>query len=80
MEGWNLGSGEEFGYSKPMVWFGMFLKVCAVLALQCSASCGEGVMERMVQCLADGQGESQGCSQDDKPKARKVCRNPSCEF
>lgn len=63
-----------------MVWFGMFLKVCAVLTLQCSASCGEGVMERMVQCLADGQGEGQECSQDNKPEARKGCRNPSCEF
>uniref|UniRef100_H3D0N5 ADAM metallopeptidase with thrombospondin type 1 motif, 9 n=1 Tax=Tetraodon nigroviridis TaxID=99883 RepID=H3D0N5_TETNG len=42
----------------------------------CSASCGEGVMERVVQCLADGQ----GCPEDDKPEARKVCRNPSCHL
>lgn len=53
--------------------------LCAVFTLQCSASCGEGVMERRVQCLVDGQ-ESQGCPQDDKPEGRKVCRNPSCEF
>lgn len=32
-----------------------------------------------MQCLAHGQ-ESHGCSLDDKPEARKVCRNPSCEF
>lgn len=61
------------------VWLGTFLKVCAVLTRQCSANCGEGVMERLVQCLADGH-ETHGCSQDHKPEARKVCRNPSCEF
>uniref|UniRef100_A0A8D3C4X6 ADAM metallopeptidase with thrombospondin type 1 motif 9 n=1 Tax=Scophthalmus maximus TaxID=52904 RepID=A0A8D3C4X6_SCOMX len=48
--------------------------------LQCSASCGDGEMERTVQCVsADGQ-ESNGCSPDAKPEARKVCRNPSCEY
>lgn len=37
-------------------------------------------MERTVQCVAaDGQ-ESNRCSQDDMPEARKVCRNPSCEY
>ncbi|KAE8298082.1 A disintegrin and metalloproteinase with thrombospondin motifs 9 [Larimichthys crocea] len=46
----------------------------------CSASCGDGVMERTVQCVAvDGQ-ESNRCSQDDMPEARKVCRNPSCHL
>ena len=47
--------------------------------LQCSASCGDGVMERTVQCVsADGQ-ESNRCPQDAMPEARKDCRNPSCE-
>lgn len=47
--------------------------------LQCSASCGDGVMERTVQCVsADGQ-ETNRCSQGAIPEARKVCRNPSCE-
>lgn len=37
-------------------------------------------MERLVQCVAaDGQ-ESHGCSQDNKPEARNVCRNPNCEY
>ncbi|XP_026161930.1 A disintegrin and metalloproteinase with thrombospondin motifs 9 [Mastacembelus armatus] len=46
----------------------------------CSVSCGDGVMERTVQCVsADGQ-ESSGCTLDTMPKARKVCRNPSCNF
>lgn len=48
--------------------------------LQCSASCGDGVMERTVQCVAaDGQ-ESNRCSRDAMPEAREVCRNPSCEY
>ncbi|XP_035517600.1 A disintegrin and metalloproteinase with thrombospondin motifs 9-like [Morone saxatilis] len=46
----------------------------------CSVSCGDGVMERTVQCVAaDGQ-ESNKCSQDTMPEARKVCRNPSCHL
>lgn len=59
--------------------FSGFFKCVLGSLLQCSASCGEGVMERMVQCLADAQGEAHGCSQDHKPEARKVCSNPSCE-
>lgn len=64
---------------KPVGCFRGFFKCVLGSLLQCSASCGEGVMERMVQCLADAQGEAHGCSQDDKPEARKVCSNPSCE-
>lgn len=48
--------------------------------LQCSVSCGDGVMERTVQCVAaDGQ-ESNRCSQEDKPETRKACRNPNCKY
>ncbi|XP_068172035.1 A disintegrin and metalloproteinase with thrombospondin motifs 9-like [Antennarius striatus] len=47
---------------------------------QCSVSCGDGVMERMVQCLAaDGQ-ENNRCTWENKPEARKVCKNPSCHL
>lgn len=46
----------------------------------CSVSCGDGVMERTVQCVsADGQ-ERNRCSVDTMPEARKVCRNPSCHL
>ncbi|XP_054472137.1 A disintegrin and metalloproteinase with thrombospondin motifs 9-like [Anoplopoma fimbria] len=46
----------------------------------CSVSCGDGVMERTVQCVsADGQ-QSNRCSQDAMPEAREVCRNPSCHL
>uniref|UniRef100_A0A8C5FZ01 ADAM metallopeptidase with thrombospondin type 1 motif, 9 n=1 Tax=Gouania willdenowi TaxID=441366 RepID=A0A8C5FZ01_GOUWI len=46
---------------------------------QCSVSCGNGLMERTVQCVsADGQ-ESSRCPQSPMPEARKVCRNPNCE-
>uniref|UniRef100_A0A8C4IAI7 ADAM metallopeptidase with thrombospondin type 1 motif, 9 n=1 Tax=Dicentrarchus labrax TaxID=13489 RepID=A0A8C4IAI7_DICLA len=48
--------------------------------LQCSVSCGDGVMERTVQCVAANGQESNKCSQDTMPEARKVCRNPSCEY
>lgn len=67
------GAGQEGGV------FGVFFKCVLCSLFQCSASCGEGVMERVVQCLADAQGEAHACSQDDKPEARKVCSNPSCE-
>lgn len=60
--------------------------VCAVAhcrgrlsPLQCSASCGDGVMERMVRCVSAVLQESHGCSPESKPEARKVCRNPNCE-
>ncbi|XP_037107672.1 A disintegrin and metalloproteinase with thrombospondin motifs 9 [Syngnathus acus] len=46
----------------------------------CSASCGDGVMERAVQCVkADGQ-RSKKCSLDAMPETRKVCRNLSCHL
>uniref|UniRef100_A0A8C4IAA9 ADAM metallopeptidase with thrombospondin type 1 motif, 9 n=1 Tax=Dicentrarchus labrax TaxID=13489 RepID=A0A8C4IAA9_DICLA len=48
--------------------------------LQCSVSCGDGVMERTVQCVAANGQESNKCSQDTMPEARKVCRNPSCHL
>uniref|UniRef100_A0A8C7ZK55 ADAM metallopeptidase with thrombospondin type 1 motif, 9 n=1 Tax=Oryzias sinensis TaxID=183150 RepID=A0A8C7ZK55_9TELE len=48
--------------------------------LQCSVSCGDGVMERMVHCVsADGQ-ESNRCSEDAMPETQKLCRKPSCDF
>lgn len=34
----------------------------------------------MVQCVSAGGQESHGCSPESKPEARKVCRNPSCEY
>ncbi|XP_077458454.1 A disintegrin and metalloproteinase with thrombospondin motifs 9 [Stigmatopora argus] len=47
---------------------------------ECSASCGDGVMERVVQCVtADGQ-LSKKCSLDVMPEARKVCTNLSCHL
>lgn len=48
-------------------------------SLQCSVSCGDGVMERTVQCVSPGRQDSRGCSPESKPEARKVCGNPSCE-
>lgn len=46
----------------------------------CSASCGEGVMERAVSCVsADGQ-EGRRCPRDATPEARKVCRSPTCHL
>ncbi|KAM9813380.1 A disintegrin and metalloproteinase with thrombospondin motifs 9 [Neosynchiropus ocellatus] len=46
----------------------------------CSASCGDGLMERTVQCLsADGQ-ESSSCPLEATPEARKVCRSPTCHL
>ncbi|XP_062300498.1 A disintegrin and metalloproteinase with thrombospondin motifs 9-like [Scomber scombrus] len=46
----------------------------------CSSSCGDGLMERTVQCMsADGQ-DRNGCSLNAMPEARKVCRNPSCHL
>ncbi|XP_061689162.1 LOW QUALITY PROTEIN: A disintegrin and metalloproteinase with thrombospondin motifs 9-like [Syngnathoides biaculeatus] len=46
----------------------------------CSVSCGDGVMERAVQCgTADGQ-QSKRCSLDAMPEARKVCRKLSCHL
>ncbi|KAM4613394.1 A disintegrin and metalloproteinase with thrombospondin motifs 9-like [Polymixia lowei] len=46
----------------------------------CSVSCGDGVMERTVQCLpADGQ-QINKCSLDVVPEARKSCSNPSCHL
>ncbi|KAM7423138.1 hypothetical protein PAMA_010928 [Pampus argenteus] len=44
----------------------------------CSASCGDGVMERTVQCVSADGGNR--CSLDAMPEARKVCRNPSCRL
>uniref|UniRef100_A0A8C6VYZ8 ADAM metallopeptidase with thrombospondin type 1 motif 9 n=1 Tax=Nothobranchius furzeri TaxID=105023 RepID=A0A8C6VYZ8_NOTFU len=43
----------------------------------CSASCGDGVMERTVQCVG---GESNRCSGDAMPSTTKVCSNPSCHL
>ncbi|XP_061542969.1 A disintegrin and metalloproteinase with thrombospondin motifs 9 isoform X3 [Phycodurus eques] len=46
----------------------------------CSASCGDGAMERAVQCgTSDGQ-QSNRCSLDAMPEAKKVCRNLSCHL
>ncbi|XP_036386252.1 A disintegrin and metalloproteinase with thrombospondin motifs 9 [Megalops cyprinoides] len=46
----------------------------------CSASCGEGVMERTVQCVTvDGQASNQ-CLSSTKPEMRKVCSNTVCHL
>ncbi|MBN3308697.1 ATS9 metalloproteinase, partial [Amia calva] len=46
----------------------------------CSATCGEGVTERTVQCLtADGK-NSDECPPSGKPEDTKVCRLLACEF
>ncbi|KAG7478040.1 hypothetical protein MATL_G00076160 [Megalops atlanticus] len=46
----------------------------------CSASCGEGVMERTVQCVTvDGQASDQ-CPSSTKPETRKVCSNTVCHL
>uniref|UniRef100_A0AAQ4QNA1 ADAM metallopeptidase with thrombospondin type 1 motif, 9 n=1 Tax=Gasterosteus aculeatus aculeatus TaxID=481459 RepID=A0AAQ4QNA1_GASAC len=46
----------------------------------CSVSCGDGVMERTVQCWpADGRPRNR-CSRDTMPETREVCRNPNCHF
>lgn len=58
----------------PQVWCG------SPPALQCSVSCGDGVMERTVQCWpADGRPRNR-CSRDTMPETREVCRNPNCEY
>uniref|UniRef100_A0A3B3BTR9 ADAM metallopeptidase with thrombospondin type 1 motif, 9 n=1 Tax=Oryzias melastigma TaxID=30732 RepID=A0A3B3BTR9_ORYME len=47
---------------------------------ECSVSCGDGVMERMVHCVSgDGQ-ESNRCSVDAMPEAQKKCRKPNCHL
>ncbi|KAM6927810.1 A disintegrin and metalloproteinase with thrombospondin motifs 9-like [Xenentodon cancila] len=46
----------------------------------CSASCGDGLMERSVECMtADGQG-SDRCSRGAMPDTRQVCRKASCHL
>ncbi|XP_062325813.1 A disintegrin and metalloproteinase with thrombospondin motifs 9 [Osmerus eperlanus] len=45
----------------------------------CSVSCGEGVMERTVQCTSEGRG-GQTCLSNTKPESRKVCSNPACHL
>uniref|UniRef100_A0A673A2V3 ADAM metallopeptidase with thrombospondin type 1 motif, 9 n=1 Tax=Sphaeramia orbicularis TaxID=375764 RepID=A0A673A2V3_9TELE len=51
-----------------------------VPSLQCSVSCGDGVMERTVQCVSAHGQETSRCSTDTIPEARKACRNPTCEY
>ncbi|XP_015240797.1 PREDICTED: A disintegrin and metalloproteinase with thrombospondin motifs 9 [Cyprinodon variegatus] len=46
----------------------------------CSVSCGDGVMERTVQCVSTDGHEGNGCSADEEPDNRKVCSNPSCNL
>lgn len=44
-------------------------------SLQCSVSCGIGVMHRSVQCLTNEDQPSHLCPADTKPEERKTCRN-----
>ncbi|XP_029990964.1 A disintegrin and metalloproteinase with thrombospondin motifs 9 isoform X1 [Sphaeramia orbicularis] len=46
----------------------------------CSVSCGDGVMERTVQCVSAHGQETSRCSTDTIPEARKACRNPTCHL
>ncbi|XP_034725712.1 A disintegrin and metalloproteinase with thrombospondin motifs 9-like [Etheostoma cragini] len=46
----------------------------------CSVSCGDGVVERTVQCVSEDGQESNRCPKEAMPEARKVCRNPSCHL
>lgn len=43
--------------------------------LQCSVSCGLGVMHRSVQCLTNEDQPSHLCPTDMKPEERKTCHN-----
>ena len=47
----------------------------ALLCLQCSVSCGVGVMHRSVQCLTNDDQPSHLCPADLKPEERKTCHN-----
>eukprot|EP00062_Callorhinchus_milii_P009908 gi/632954349/ref/XP_007892911.1/ PREDICTED: A disintegrin and metalloproteinase with thrombospondin motifs 20 [Callorhinchus milii] len=46
---------------------------------KCSVTCGPGVMERRVQCLADDGLLSEFCLSNEKPQFRVPCFNDDCD-
>ncbi|XP_037388444.1 A disintegrin and metalloproteinase with thrombospondin motifs 9 [Pygocentrus nattereri] len=46
----------------------------------CSVSCGEGWMERSVQCVSAEGDLSDECPSTSRPEGRKTCSNPSCHL
>ncbi|KAM6980847.1 A disintegrin and metalloproteinase with thrombospondin motifs 9-like [Aplochiton taeniatus] len=46
----------------------------------CSVSCGDGVMERMVQCVSAESPNSDKCPPETRPQAREVCSKPACKW
>nr|XP_006004481.1 PREDICTED: A disintegrin and metalloproteinase with thrombospondin motifs 9 [Latimeria chalumnae] len=64
-----------------------YLRECQVSASwrignwgHCSASCGEGVMQRSVQCLTSNGEPSNLCPVHLKPEERRVCLKNKCKF
>uniref|UniRef100_A0AAR2JEP4 Peptidase M12B domain-containing protein n=1 Tax=Pygocentrus nattereri TaxID=42514 RepID=A0AAR2JEP4_PYGNA len=57
----------------------MFCLMSMYVHLQCSVSCGEGWMERSVQCVSAEGDLSDECPSTSRPEGRKTCSNPSCE-
>ena len=45
--------------------------------MQCSASCGEGVRERLVECVGE-TGKSSACDTGSKPVERESCNLGQC--
>ncbi|XP_058855652.1 A disintegrin and metalloproteinase with thrombospondin motifs 9-like [Acipenser ruthenus] len=46
----------------------------------CSATCGEGVMQRTVQCLTADDQTSNRCQLSTRPEESRVCQNHDCEL
>ncbi|XP_076123623.1 A disintegrin and metalloproteinase with thrombospondin motifs 9 [Alosa pseudoharengus] len=46
----------------------------------CSVTCGEGWMERTLQCVTAEGEASDRCPVSARPQARKACGNPSCHL
>lgn len=48
--------------------------------LQCSQTCGAGVMQRTVECLTDKRLPSKNCSLSSRPHSQAACRQSLCQY
>lgn len=53
--------------------------MCLVLCVQCSQTCGAGVMERRVECVNADDVTSHACSPSTRPESHATCRLTDCE-